>query len=506
MKPTDLCRIRLPASLALLKPLKAFTRELAQAIGFGDKDISHIELAFEEVLVNVVKYGFEDRCDKSFEVVFHQTSTGIQIRILEKGVPFSPDRLPDYLPDHPASADPEAGLGVYLAKTFMDEVDFIRLGGKGQEICLTKHLPAKRVQDLLNSFKTAPADNRQPADKKIDTLSPEDFSIRRMRPGEAVEISKCAYHSYGYTYEDTIYYPDRIAALNEEGKMYSLVAVSRDGLLLGHTALKFNLLNSPVAESAAAIVNPRFRNQGVFNALLGAMIEHGREIGLSGIYGQAVTIHDVSQRATVSHGFTASGVFLGEFSSTLDFKKIAGIPAQRESGLLCFLSLKKHPEVNVYPPRNHLAIIAECFKSLDLPVNITSAKTPIASRLQNKTDLEIVQSAFFNSAQIKIGQYGKETLSEIKLLLRHLCLERVDIVHLWLDLENPLTAELSPRFEKLGFFYGGLLPFGLFGRHALILQYLNNVKIDYGKIRIYDEEAAVLFKYIRQRNPLSRMG
>jgi hypothetical protein len=39
------------------------------------------------------------------------------------------------------------------------------------------------------------------------------------------------------------------------------------------------------------------------------------------------------------------------------------------------------------------------------------------------------------------------------------------------------------------------------GADALILQYLNNVPIDYGKLRIKSEEGNRLLDYVMQRDP-----
>ncbi len=46
-----------------------------------------------------------------------------------------------------------------------------------------------------------------------------------MKSEEAVDVSKCAYTSYGYTYvHEDVYYPDRLKVLNEKEDVISFIA------------------------------------------------------------------------------------------------------------------------------------------------------------------------------------------------------------------------------------------------------------------------------------------
>jgi serine/threonine-protein kinase RsbW len=54
--------------------------------------------------------------------------------------------------------------------------------------------------------------------------------------------------------------------------------------------------------------------------------------------------------------------------------------------------------------------------------------------------------------------------------------------------------------EKRGFFFAGILPSSRFG-DALILQYLNNVAIDYDKIHLQSDMAKEICRYIQTLDP-----
>jgi len=54
----------------------------------------------------------------------------------------------------------------------------------------------------------------------------------------------------------------------------------------------------------------------------------------------------------------------------------------------------------------------------------------------------------------------------------------------------------------MGFFFAGILPRTRIG-DALILQFLNNVDLDYDKITVVSDAAKEILNYIRTRDPNS---
>jgi hypothetical protein len=113
-------------------------------------------------------------------------------------------------------------------KQFMDEVSFHNLGREGKETHLFKYLSNDNIEKLMT-----PAERQEiEKSKEEDPLPPGSVPcyIRRMEPDEAIEISKSAFSSYGYTYVyETIYYPDRVRDRTEKdakGKSDTLFPVS----------------------------------------------------------------------------------------------------------------------------------------------------------------------------------------------------------------------------------------------------------------------------------------
>ena len=492
-------RISIPVKMVILGPVTAYARELAKCIGFDEADAARIQLAVEESLANVVQFGYQEETDDTLEIVFDSGPAGIVISIREKGIPFNPERLPQYSPDHSEPDASGAGLGIHLIKSFMDEVAFIRKGREGQEIRLTKHLPQKRINHLLPASEEKERHNQ--ATLPEESNPPANYTIRRMLPKEALEVSKCAYRCYGYSYEDFAYYPERVAAMNREGTLYSLVAVTEDKLLMGHAALKYPYPGASIAESGVAFIYPRYRRLGLFSKFNDRFIERAREKGMHGLYGRAVTSHTASQRMAARHGYKDCGVFLGVFPADVDFKKIAGKTVQRESAALSYLPIQSCEPKTIYLPEGRRAPARQIFQSLVVPVNFQEGPSDADKSFSGHFSVEITKNHALNMAEIIVQEYGEYIFDQIRQQLKALCLERTDVIHVVLNLEDPGTESMVGRLEQLGLVFGGILPHGLGGRHALILQYLNNVKIDFDRINLVTPEALMILEAIKTAMP-----
>jgi len=102
-------------------------------------------------------------------------------------------------------------------------------------------------------------------------------------------------------------------------------------------------------------------------------------------------------------------------------------------------------------------------------------------------------------ALIMIQRYGLDFEREFQNRLRQLCLREIAVINIYLDLKDPASPEVVMLLEKTGCFFAGFLP--AHPRYFLILQYLNNVNVDYDKIAVYDTFAKKLLDYVRDEDP-----
>lgn len=91
-----------------------------------------VELVIEELVVNIVSYGFADSVTAGrVEVVLDSGPDELRIDIVDNGRAFDPfSEAPQ--PDTESSVEdrPIGGLGVHFVKTMMDEVRYRREGDK----------------------------------------------------------------------------------------------------------------------------------------------------------------------------------------------------------------------------------------------------------------------------------------------------------------------------------------------------------------------------------------
>ncbi|MBV5350382.1 hypothetical protein JZU71_04420 [bacterium] len=102
---------------------------------------------------------------------------------------------------------------------------------------------------------------------------------------------------------------------------------------------------------------------------------------------------------------------------------------------------------------------------------------------------------------MEVSFIGGDIMQELESSIHALCLKRVDAIFLHLDLEDKYRPFVVQHCEQSGFFFAGVLPFGLHNRHVLILQYMNNLEINYDMIKPYSERAVETLEYVRLSDP-----
>ena len=124
-------RITVPAGDGDPGPVAEFVRERLEACGCPSKALFQIEVAIEEILVNISSYaGLAD--DDAIEVRCEVLEDPLRVvlQFVDGGVPFDPLAKddPDISPE--AIAEREGGLGIFMVKQMMDAVSYSYDGGK----------------------------------------------------------------------------------------------------------------------------------------------------------------------------------------------------------------------------------------------------------------------------------------------------------------------------------------------------------------------------------------
>ncbi len=495
-----LAHLVLPASLNYLHPAVDFICSLADTVGLQEDEVNDLHLAFEEVVVNIIKHGYEENPEESFELDCLRLPTGLQLTLRDKGMPFDPDLLPVYTPHHPEEASMDS-LGAFLAEKVLDELEYNHLGRHGNETILVKHGRRHRIDEeypALSEEKTkTTAKPRKPL--------PEGYVIRPLRTREAVEVSRTAYRSYGYIHEPFIYFPDRVIYMNRTGRLDSLVAVSSEHEILGHIALKYPTRGSKVAELGVAFVNPDYEDGDLLAELVREGVDLALNKDLHALYAQAPLQLDADRTVAAANGFTPCAIKLGLYPADHPPEDLSSRITYKSCGLVLSKSLHTDRKRILYPPWDHSRQLRTLYERLGLTVKFQAPEEQLNPEPWSDTIIRAVAAPLFNVADMFLDKVGANWEHTLRVHWRHLLLEKKDAIYLHLDLEHPATPFLSQTCEAWGFFYAGVVPDSINGHDALVLQYINNVRVDLPEEGPEHPVTACLTDYIRRQDGVKEL-
>lgn len=127
----------LESSLDSVNKVEQTAEQMAKKAGVDEDELFKITMAVREAAVNAVLHGNSYDPDKRITASFENTGDSLVIRIADQGKGLDPGTLPD--PLAPENLLRGSGRGIFLIRSFMDEVHFKQLH-PGTELTLIKHL------------------------------------------------------------------------------------------------------------------------------------------------------------------------------------------------------------------------------------------------------------------------------------------------------------------------------------------------------------------------------
>ena len=127
----------LESSLESVNKVEETAEQMAKKAGIDEDEVFRVAMAVREAAVNAVLHGNSYDPDKRITASFENTGDALVIRIADQGKGLDPETLPD--PLAPENLLRGSGRGIFLIRSFMDEVHF-KLLHPGTELTLIKHL------------------------------------------------------------------------------------------------------------------------------------------------------------------------------------------------------------------------------------------------------------------------------------------------------------------------------------------------------------------------------
>lgn len=89
-----------------------------------------VDLALEELLTNILSYGYGDTAEHEIVIRLEIAGGAFQVTIVDDGLPFDPTQRPPPDTTLPLEEKPIGGLGIHLARSSVDEMRYAREGGR----------------------------------------------------------------------------------------------------------------------------------------------------------------------------------------------------------------------------------------------------------------------------------------------------------------------------------------------------------------------------------------
>jgi serine/threonine-protein kinase RsbW len=144
--PPDVVRLEFCSAFDMLDFVQVVSDHLCRRIGFDEDSMHWVSVAVRESVINAIKHGNRNDQTKLVHVEFVSTTDddegGLTVSVRDEGEGFEPDTLAN--PLAPENMLKSSGRGIFLIRSFMDDVELRRAPQGGMEVRMVKKL-AKAV-------------------------------------------------------------------------------------------------------------------------------------------------------------------------------------------------------------------------------------------------------------------------------------------------------------------------------------------------------------------------
>lgn len=123
-----------------LSLIREFTRASAEKVGFSEDIIGKIILAVDEACTNIIKHAYKNYPAGKIDIEIEYSNSRFAIKIVDQGITFDIQKVPEPDIQEYYKQKRVGGLGVYLMKKLMDEVNYSTLKDNKNQIEIVKYL------------------------------------------------------------------------------------------------------------------------------------------------------------------------------------------------------------------------------------------------------------------------------------------------------------------------------------------------------------------------------
>jgi anti-sigma regulatory factor (Ser/Thr protein kinase) len=122
--------VRLRNDLSEIQRLNQIVGEFAVQHNLAAELTFRVNLVLEEIVANVISYGYDDRLEHDISVRLSWQDPRIELEVKDDGRPFNPLDAPQPEIESPLVEKPVGGLGIHLVRRMVDHLEYRREGDK----------------------------------------------------------------------------------------------------------------------------------------------------------------------------------------------------------------------------------------------------------------------------------------------------------------------------------------------------------------------------------------
>ncbi len=122
--------IELKNDLSEIKRMSQIVVEFCAINGLPPDILFALNLSIEEVLTNVISYGYEDNEEHQILVRMNIKEDEVWVEVEDDSKPFNPLEVDEPDLDKSLEDRPIGGLGIHLVRNYMDDLEYRRNGDK----------------------------------------------------------------------------------------------------------------------------------------------------------------------------------------------------------------------------------------------------------------------------------------------------------------------------------------------------------------------------------------
>lgn len=474
--------VRLVATPGVIDSITDFAYRWSINSGLRKDDALHLTLALDELVTDIVRFAFP-QAEGELQISFNHAMNNVEIVIHELGEPFDPDR---HLYDREKALNNGdfEGAGLEIVKKMVDNFVFINKGREGKEFRLKKNIVSKHISEIM----------REEGIEETPEPEPQEvYDLFELTIDDVEDVSKLIYRTYGYSYvKGDLYFPKKNEWALLRGDKYGVIIRTPDGNAVAYFAVILST-DSKIGEVGEAVVSLEHRRRGLMTRMMHALIKKSKEMELWALYGEAITVHTISQKVNHKFGFKTTALLLAA-TTAAKYKGIDEQYPQHVSEVIDLLILRPVKQRHLYLPDEYKIILTKIYNHLGIDVVDLQVDQ---LTLPEKANVELDINYDDRTALIIVDEFGINFLELLGDMLETLTQEIVNAVYLDLPLHKPGTKEMVPFLNNMEFIFSGLAPLMHHEKDYLRLQRIFE-PVDLSLVHVYSKMATFIKTIIQE--------